>query len=489
MAMAFLCLKVKRGENCAKRKGISDYILLSSHQNTYNCMRKSFISFVFLLSILTGFAQSFDERIGGTMNRSDWFALDSIYREVPKDSISPFLEVFSRCLIGNRLNRTDVSIPAFEELLTTHSESLDAGNLHSSAWMYAMDLSRVGENGKAADVLLAVLDATRPYLDSTSIESLQHFAGQYRALSAYRPYSISFEGDGEAGGVVPFRIVPVGKEGKGSVLMHLENSTINGIPAEITFDTGAGVNVMADSLAEKYDLIPLDAEGSMMGYGKTGSRYALVKVLKIGNITVRDVPFHIIHLTTNNAEADKYVSAFSIVVGSELMLHLKDVTLDFANKQITVPREAPTRMQVSPNLCFSGGMNLLAKGVIHGNPMLMRIDSGDAGFGSLNDRFFKRNEDFITSVAHLDTIRGAGVGGVSTSHYYNVPNMMLQLGGNEISVPELGVLIDNQMTGMDSDNGPECNLGLRSLMLFDKVRFNLVDFVLTTSEKRPIRKS
>lgn len=444
-------------------------------------MRKAVIFFAFILSALGAFAQSLDERIGNAMNRSDWFALDSIYQRAPKDSISPFLEVFSRCLIGNRLNRTDVSIPAFEELLNTHAGSLDVGNLSSSAWMFAMDLSRVGQNAKAADVLSGVLDATRTYLDSASVKSLEHFAGQYRALAAYEPYRVTFEEEGNGEGIVPFSIVPVGPQGKGSVLMHLEGSTINGVPADITFDTGAGVNVMADSLAEKYDLIPLDAEGSVMGYGETGSRYALVKELKIGNITVRDVPFHIIHLTTNNAEADQYVGAFNIVVGSELMLQLKDVTLDFANNRIIVPSEAPKRTQASPNLCFSGGMNLLAKGVIHGNPMLIRIDSGDAGFGSLNDRFFKRNEDFITSVAQLDTIRGAGVGGVQTSHYYNVPNMALQLGGYEVTVPELGVLLDNQMYGMDSDYGPECNLGLRSLMLFDKVRFNLVDFVLSTT--------
>ena len=32
----------------------------------------------------------------------------------------------------------------------------------------------------------------------------------------------------------------------------------------------------------------------------------------------------------------------------------------------------------------------------------------------------------------------------------------------------------------DGIYGYECNLGLKSLMLFSKVRFNLVDFVLTT---------
>ena len=60
-----------------------------------------------------GFAQTYDDRIAGAMNSGDWFSLYSIYTAAPKDSISGFLEVFSRCLIGNRLNRPDVSIPAF----------------------------------------------------------------------------------------------------------------------------------------------------------------------------------------------------------------------------------------------------------------------------------------------------------------------------------------------------------------------------------------
>ena len=54
-------------------------------------------------------AQSTDEKIAEAMNNSDWFALDSLYRTESKDSIDQFLEIFSRCLIGNRLNRPDVS--------------------------------------------------------------------------------------------------------------------------------------------------------------------------------------------------------------------------------------------------------------------------------------------------------------------------------------------------------------------------------------------
>ena len=88
-------------------------------------MKKIFIIITAIFSFLAGYSQSYDERIAEAMNAGDWFALDTIYNAAPKDSIWSFLEVYSRCLIGNRLNRPDVSIPAFAELFNTQSEQLD----------------------------------------------------------------------------------------------------------------------------------------------------------------------------------------------------------------------------------------------------------------------------------------------------------------------------------------------------------------------------
>ena len=88
-------------------------------------MKKLILIFTIILSCFAAKAQSIDERIGTTMNTSDFFGLHDIYYSTPKDSITPFLEVFSRCLIGNRFNRPDISIPAFDELLKTQSEMLD----------------------------------------------------------------------------------------------------------------------------------------------------------------------------------------------------------------------------------------------------------------------------------------------------------------------------------------------------------------------------
>ncbi|MDE6581615.1 MAG: hypothetical protein K2K47_03700, partial [Duncaniella sp.] len=88
-------------------------------------LRRILLYALFSIISSSGYSQSIDEKIGNAMNHSDWFALDSLYNSVPKDSIHPFLEIFSRCLIGNRLNRPDVSIPAFQELFNTQSEYLD----------------------------------------------------------------------------------------------------------------------------------------------------------------------------------------------------------------------------------------------------------------------------------------------------------------------------------------------------------------------------
>ncbi len=437
--------------------------------------------FVLTLCVYLGYfsfsnAQSTDEKIAEAMNNSDWFALDSLYRTESKDSISQFFEIFSRCLIGNRLNRPDVSIPAFAELFNTQSANLDLGNMLNSSMMFAMDLSRVGDNKTAAKMLSLNLEAVRTHLDSATIAGVEQFINQYEALSKYDPYKITFE---NSVGTIPFEIVPVGPQKNNSVLMHLRKTSINGIDADVTFDTGAGVNIISESLALKYNLIPLEASSTVGGVDIQNGSYAIAKELKIGDIIVSDVPFYVINITTNNEEADKYVDNFNIVVGSELMLQLKDLTIDFVNQNITVPLVAPKRSQASANMCFSSSMNLLSKGVVQGNKMLMNIDTGDASYGSLGKVFFEKNKEYITTHCKLDTIRNAGIGGVNVSECYRVPNLSIELGNNEIKAAEIVVVLQDNMGGTF---GYDCNLGLKSLMLFNKVRFNMVDFVLTTSK-------
>ena len=434
-------------------------------------MKKIFLLITAMFFSIAGYSQSYDEKIAEAMNTADWFALDSIYKSAPKDSIWSFLDVYSRCLIGNRLNRPDVSIPAFGELFNTQSEQLDLGNMLNSAMMFSMDLSRVGDNTTAAAVLSSILNATKQYLDPENINKFQNYIDRYNALSSYSTYTIRFA---DEKGIVPFHTIPVGKPENKSVLIQLENSSINGLNAAITFDTGAATNVISDSLARQLDLIPLDVETKVEGEGIHSGTFAIAKELRIGNITVYDVPFTVMNITSNNDEADQYVDCFNIILGSELMLQLKDLTIDFINNQIIVPSVAPIKSDVPANMCFSSQMNLLAKGVIHDNSMLMNIDTGDASFGSLGSKFLADNKDFITSHSKLDSVRYAGIGGIRITECYKVPDLELKLGGHSVVIPFINVPLQ------DSPHGYECNLGLKTLMLFSKVHFNLVDFVITT---------
>lgn len=435
-------------------------------------MRKTLLSAAITFFGLVCTAQSTDERIAHAMNTSDWFALDSIYNEAPKDSINPFLEVLSRGLLGNRLNRPYVSIPAFEDLLNNHSASLDRSNLINSAVMLSMDYSKVGENGKAASVLTSVVDATKQYLDSAAVEGMQLYIDRYKALSAYKPYSISIAG---IQGAIPFSITPVGNPEKKSVLMMLDNSSVNGIKAEIAFDTGAGVNIISDSLARKLNLIPLEAYNNVMGIGRQTTQYAIAKEIRLGNITVSDVPFVIVDFAIDNEEANRYMDCLGLVVGSELMLHLKDLTIDFSTREITVPAIAPEKSDVRPNMNFSPQMNLITKGIIHDNPMWICIDTGDASFGSLNGEFFEKNKEYVLANSTPETVRMAGIGGVHISDAYNLSDVSITLGGSTVSVPEITVKPGANPLAADY----ECNLGVKSLMRFGKIHFNMVDFTIT----------
>ena len=65
-------------------------------------------------------------------------------------------------------------------------------------------------------------------------------------------------------------------------------------------------------MAEKYGLIPLEgASVSVDGMGKSEGYLAIAKELQLGNITIKDVPFTVASLSSNNSEGDQYSDMFA----------------------------------------------------------------------------------------------------------------------------------------------------------------------------------
>ena len=446
-------------------------------------LRKILVCAFIGINSLIGYSQSVNEKILNAINHADWFGLDSIYYSVPKDSIHPYLEVSARGFIGHKLNRPELSVPAFQELFTTHSDYLDLNNFISSAVMFGKDLNRVGENEFAASMIRQTIDATGQYLDSAAVANLTLMANWYSALAAYNPYQIQVKGDSI--GKVPFAIVPMGPQEKGGVIMQLRESAINEMSADIMFDTGCASSIISPEMAEKYGLIPLDGtKVSVDGVGKKDGYLAIAKELQLGNITVKDVPFTVtsMSLSSVNEEAARYADAVNIILGNDLMLQLKDITVDFVTNNLTVPSEATAKTDAKPNMCFADTRNLLCKCEIQDNPLLMLIDSGDASFGTLGEEFFEHNKQFVVDNGTKTTVRQAGIGGVKFNERYLLSDMKLSLEGNAVEIPEIDVRTRKEEgAGSESEGGV---LGLRSLMLYSSVRFNFVDFVLTTGLPR-----
>ena len=443
-------------------------------------MLRKFLLYAYIsITSLIAYSQSIDEKLVNAINCTDWFALDSIHSSVPKDSIHPYIEIYSRCLIGHKLNHPDISIPAFKELFNTQSEYLDLNNLLSSAYMFGRDLSTVGENEFAASMINQTLDATQQYLDSATVANFTMQANWYKGLAAYRPYQIQFNGDSV--GTVPFTIVPMGPKEKGGVLMQLRESNINGIPADIIFDTGCASSIISPEMAEKYGLIPLEGTNvSVKGVGETEGYFAIAKELQLGNITLRDIPFTVAPIMSANDEADQFADVINILLGNDLMLQLKEVTIDFATNNLTVPSNTslnPVKTDAKPNMCFSESRLLLCKCNIHNNPLLMLIDSGDNSYGVVGEAFFENNKQYVLDNGIKDTVKQAGIAGIKINERYLLSNMKISLGGHTLDIPEIDV-----RTTQEFGSGSECEgvLGLRTLMLYSFVRFNFIDFILTT---------
>ena len=443
-------------------------------------MLRKFLLYAYIsITSLIAYSQSIDEKLVNAINCTDWFALDSIHSSVPKDSIHPYIEIYSRCLIGHKLNHPDISIPAFKELFNTQSEYLDLNNLLSSAYMFGRDLSTVGENEFAASIINQTLDATQQYLDSATVANFTMQANWYKGLAAYRPYQIQFNGDSV--GTVPFTIVPMGPKEKGGVLMQLRESNINGIPADIIFDTGCASSIISPEMAEKYGLIPLEGTNvSVKGVGETEGYFAIAKELQLGNITLRDIPFTVAPIMSANDEADQFADVINILLGNDLMLQLKEVTIDFATNNLTVPSNTslnPVKTDAKPNMCFSESRLLLCKCNIHNNPLLMLIDSGDNSYGVVGEAFFENNKQYVLDNGIKDTVKQAGIAGIKINERYLLSNMKISLGGHTLDIPEIDV-----RTTQEFGSGSECEgvLGLRTLMLYSFVRFNFIDFILTT---------
>lgn len=414
------------------------------------------------------YAQSANEIIASDVNTGQWFALERHIAELPTDSVSPFMGLIGRAFVATKFNKPDKSVETFEELLNNHSESLGLSNILMMSHFMANDLSKLGRNAEAAELINDVVEATHQHLDSITIESFSNFAKQYEAFSHFTINDLILP-ENEIPRI-EFDLDSIHSEDSHSCYMKLRNSSLNGKPLAFTFDTGAGVNIISDSLAAEYGIKPLDASVSALGMDFQDGWLGLANEIKIGNIVIKNVPFYVITIQTGNDEIDQSAKHLNMLLGIQVMQVLKDFTIDFTAREITVASHPTSHIGIMPNMCYSNSLQLI--GNFNNGDIQAIIDTGDAEYCSLYKKYYLRHEEEIMAHGTPDTERTGGAGGIRVTDGYNLSDFKLTLDGHTVILPEVYV---------SEENDQECDgiIGIDALCLFKRLHFNLNDMTLT----------
>lgn len=413
------------------------------------------------------YAQSVNEIIASDINTGQWFALKRHLAEFHADSVSPFMGLIGRAFAATKFNQPEESVEAFEELLNNHSERLGLNNILMMSHFMANDLSKLGRNAEAAELINDIVEVTRQHLDSTTFESFSNFAKQYEAFSHLSMNEMVLPEKETP--CIEFDLDSIHTEDSHSCYMKLCNSTLNGRPLAFTFDTGAGVNIISDSLAVEYGVKPLGTVISAEGVNWQDGWLGLADEIKIGNIIIKNVPFYVITIRTGNDEIDQSAKHLNMLLGIQVMQVLKDFTIDFTNNKITVTSHSTTHPDVTSNMCYSNSLQLI--GYFNNGDIQAIIDTGDADYCTLYKKYYDRHTKEVLEKGTPDTLRSGGAGGISITEGFNLCDFSLTLDGHTVILPEVYVSeqYDEECDGL---------IGIDALCLFKRLHFNMNDMTL-----------
>ena len=237
----------------------------------------------------------------------------------------------------------------------------------------------------------------------------------------------------------------------------------------------------------------MDTDITVGGVGgiKQGS-YAIADTLRIGGMTWINVPFAVIDTQTGHEEADKFSEKHQLppVIGLPIMFGMQEIQLDFAHRELVVPATPTPNPLGKSNLIRTDTEGLLLKTTDEaGNHIYLHFDTG-CYYTYMQPTWYNRHQNEVNSTGIPDSLRMAGIGGVSITRTYKLPHMKIRIGNGMAKIDSVNV-----NTGIDlhtgqlkttafSDGAEDGVLGLNALEKFSKVIINLKDMYFLTSSMR-----
>lgn len=422
-----------------------------------------------LATVQTVSAQTADQHIGTLINESNWFELKQTMDETPRDSVSPLLYQMGTALTAHYFNRPDSACTAIGILLNEYQPELGPQNAVNMATLLATDLTRSNRYQEASALMQSLAGQLQAQgVDTATTAPILQAADLYTAYARVAPFCRPLHPADEYH--IPFSFnddMHQGYKKQGHFLML--DAHINGTSEPVVFDTGAGANIISSRLAEACGLRLTDITLGMQG---------------IGPMAWQNVPFLIVDTRTGDAEADSIGDLLQPVIGLPIILSMKEVQFDFIRRELLIPATPTPNPMASSNLLRTDSEGLRVESRDdEGHPMYMHLDTGSYG-SDLTARWYAAHRTQVEAQGQPDSLRMAGIGGVSKQKTYRMPRITYRIGQGQATLDNVHV-----STGLDLRTGQSVGnlfgisdidgiIGLGLLERFRRVTLNMEEMYI-----------
>lgn len=437
-----------------------------------------------LATVQTVSAQTADQHIGTLINESNWFELKRTMDETPRDSVSPLLYQMGTALTAHYFNRPDSACTAIGILLNEYQPELGPQNAVNMAALMATNLTRCGRYEEAAALMQSLAQQLQAQgVDTATTASILKAADLYTMYAHESPLCRPLHPTGEYR--LPFTFnddMHQGYKKQGHFLML--DARINGTNEPVVFDTGAGMNIISSRQAEACGLRQTEITIDMQGIGRQQGRIAIADTLRIGPMAWQNVPFLIVDTRTGDAEADSVGGMLQPVIGLPIMLSMKEVQFDFEHRELVIPATPTPNPLAGSNLLRTDSEGLRVESRDdEGHPIYMHLDTGSYG-SDLTARWYAAHRTQVEVQGQPDSLRMAGIGGVSKQKTYRMPRITYRIGQGQATLDNVHV-----STGLDLRTGQSVGnlfgisdidgiIGLGLLERFRRVTLNLEEMYI-----------
>ena len=433
-------------------------------------MRRLFVLLtVFLLKSASITAQNADSLAGTYLNESRWFELADLYA-ADSQRISPLLRDFSKAMLDQMFNRPRQAIGSIRALLRRHQTQMGGGNVASMMFLMANDYSKLNRQDSAAWLLETFLDQTKDSPDFPLRDQTRRSLDVYRALSAYR----LFETDGRRSYDLPLTLERIDSTGT----LFMVPCSFNGKASKACFDTGATYNVISMQLAKKWGLRAVahgvQVEGTARGEGDV----VVADSIRMGNLTMRNVPFVVLDLEANNAHAQSLMGSLELIIGQPFLTRFARYAFDLEQRAVCLYTDT-VEANEKPTLSLPNSLH--ARVSKNGRVMDFVLDSGSTT-SSLGTDYYRDYQREVLARGKWDIRGAAGYGGVSYNSVFIMPEVRLSIGSTPFALNEVEVVaMSNRTNAFTRGYG---RLGNDFLQRWARVEIDNVNMLITLTQKK-----